>query len=193
MDYEKKYKDALSRARSMYESQDDAELAAHIFPELRESEVERIREGIVETIKQCPDTFLNPKNRDEMLAYLEKQKEATCFAELMNKLTATEQEVMFNAWPKEEKEQKPVEWSEADKEAFDMCIDAIPKAWKTKNGILLTKWLKDNIHLQSKQEWSEEDEKMLKLCEDFVSEFHSIEAMQVKSWLKSLRARLNAK
>ena len=38
-------------------------------------------------------------------------------------------------------------------------------------------------------EWSEEDEKMRKLCEDFVSEFHSIEAMQVKSWLKSLRLR----
>ena len=54
-------------------------------PELAGSEDERIRQGIVETIKQCPDTFLNPKNRDKMLAYLEKQKE-----------------------------QKPEEWSEAD-------------------------------------------------------------------------------
>lgn len=59
-----------------------------------------------------------------------------------------------NAKPKQE-------WSEEDEEALDMCLDAIPKAWKTKSGILLTKWLKDNIHLQSKQEWSEEDEKML--------------------------------
>ena len=59
-----------------------------------------------------------------------------------------------------QKEQKP-DWSEEDKEALDMCLDAIPKAWKTKSGILLTKWLKDNIHLQPKQEWSEEDETRL--------------------------------
>ena len=42
------------------------------------------------------------------------------------------------------------EWSEEDEEALDMCLDAIPKRWKTKSGILLTKWLKDNIHPQSK-------------------------------------------
>jgi len=49
------------------------------------------------------------------------------------------------------------EWSDEDEEALDMCLDAIPKRWKTKSGILLTKWLKDNIRPQSKQEWSEED------------------------------------
>ena len=51
------------------------EIFKALAPELAESEDERIRKAIVETIKQCPDTFLNPKNRDEMLAYLEKQKE----------------------------------------------------------------------------------------------------------------------
>ena len=53
------------------------------------------------------------------------------------------------------------DWSDEDKEALDMCLDAIPKRWKTKSGILLTKWLKDNIHLQLKQEWSDEDKEML--------------------------------
>jgi hypothetical protein len=46
-----------------------------LVPELCESEDEEIRRAIVETIKQCPYDFLNPKNRDKMLAYLEKQKE----------------------------------------------------------------------------------------------------------------------
>lgn len=46
-----------------------------VILERKESEDERIRKSIVETIKQCPDTFLNPKNRDRMLAYLERQKE----------------------------------------------------------------------------------------------------------------------
>lgn len=55
---------------------------------------------------------------------------------------------------------KPAEWSEEDEEALDMCLDAIPKKWKTKSGILLTKWLKDNIHPQTKREWSEKDEEM---------------------------------
>ena len=56
-------------------------------PELREGEDERIRKNIVATIEQCPDDFLNPKNRDRMLDWLEKQKEP-----------------------------KPAEWSEEDKD-----------------------------------------------------------------------------
>lgn len=56
--------------------ENDTEALYEIIPELAESEDkdEKIRKGIVETIKQCPDTFLNPKNRDEMIAYLEKHK-----------------------------------------------------------------------------------------------------------------------
>ena len=53
----------------------DKEALEALIPELTESKDERIRKGIVETIKQCPDTFLNPKNRDEMITYLEKLKE----------------------------------------------------------------------------------------------------------------------
>ena len=49
--------------------------AARVLPELRESEDERVRKSIVKTIEQCPDDFLNPKNRDRMLAYLEKQEQ----------------------------------------------------------------------------------------------------------------------
>ena len=51
------------------------EACAIFIPELRESEDEQVRKSIVATIKQCPDDFLNPKNRDRMLAYLERQKE----------------------------------------------------------------------------------------------------------------------
>jgi len=42
----------------------------------------------------------------------------------------------FNLQPKSE-------WSKEDSEALDMCLDAIPKVWKTKSGKLLTAgWLK---------------------------------------------------
>ena len=44
---------------------------------------------------------------------------------------------------------KSAELNEEDKEALDMCLDAIPKAWKTKNGVLLTDWLKKHLHPQN--------------------------------------------
>ncbi len=52
------------------------------------------------------------------------------------------------------------EWSEEDKEAIDMCLDAIPKAWKTKSGVLLTKWLKE--HIQPRNEWSKEEKEKIR-------------------------------
>lgn len=48
------------------------------------------------------------------------------------------------------------EWNEEDKEAFDMCINVIPKRWRTKSGTLLTNWLKE--HLRHSWKSSEEQE-----------------------------------
>lgn len=75
-----------------------------VVEELEESEDERIMKDIIASVEW--NSGLTQERKAKIYAYLKKQKEATCFAELMNKLTATEQEVMFNAWPKEEKEQK---------------------------------------------------------------------------------------
>ena len=76
---EKAYKEALERAKAYHSDltrlHHPREIVEEIFPELAESEDERIRKAIIATIEQCPDDFLNPKNRDRMLSYLEKQKE----------------------------------------------------------------------------------------------------------------------
>ena len=69
-----------------------------VILEPKESEDERIRISIVETIKQCPDTFLNSKNRDRMLAYLERQKE-----------------------------HHPVEWSEVEQNVIGCAVDVLEK------------------------------------------------------------------
>ena len=73
----KAYDDALKRASHVkgYKTLTPKEAAEYIFPQLHESEDERIRKAIVATIEQCPDDFLNPKNRDRMLDWLEKQKD----------------------------------------------------------------------------------------------------------------------
>ena len=74
MDYEKKYKEALNWMQSLYDGLHGATKkdAEHYFPELKESEDERIRKELIcflETeIPQCAA-------RDKYVAWLEKQKE----------------------------------------------------------------------------------------------------------------------
>ena len=95
------------------------------IPELRESYDERVRKNIVATIEQCPDDFLSPKNRDRMLAYLEKLKEQKpkTFNEPYN---PDEYEVVMegNATSLKRKEQKPT-WSEEDKRILKGIIGKI--------------------------------------------------------------------
>ena len=80
MDFEKKYNEALERARMYYNelhhcrAKEELEI---IFPELRESEDERIRKaiiGLIEELQRSDKNFAGVELA-EMLAYLEKQKE----------------------------------------------------------------------------------------------------------------------
>lgn len=66
MDYEQKYKDALERAKRMFSEKE----LNYLFPELKESEDERIRKEIIEYIK----TGTYHKN---WVVWLEKQEEKT--------------------------------------------------------------------------------------------------------------------
>jgi len=78
MDYEKKYNDALNLAKSYYGNGCN-EFLDTIFPELSESEDERIRREIIDFICQKIDRGSVTKEQREKsnswLAYLEKQKE----------------------------------------------------------------------------------------------------------------------
>ena len=139
-----------------------------LIPELAENEDERIRKAII-----CG------------MNALKGQKMETFAGIPINDCLA---------WLKKQKEQKPAEWSEEDEEALDMCLDAIPTRWKTKSGILLTKWLKDNIHPHPKQEWSEEDKKMLDAIIDMVSNslYEPLCPREgMLAWLKSLPQRFS--
>ncbi len=83
MDYEKMYKEALKRVRRLHDrmlvlSSTDALVASSelefIFPELAESEDERIKKGIIEIIKAVSgpdcDVYLDEKKQDTSLAWL---------------------------------------------------------------------------------------------------------------------------
>ena len=80
VDYEKKYKEALERMKSWARGEhpecftEARKAAEFVFPELAESEDEKIRKAIIELVKQSSH-ILNPMNQKSMIAWLEKQKE----------------------------------------------------------------------------------------------------------------------
>ena len=84
MDYEKEYKEALERARDVYTYYcDDREQLRKIestFPELKESEDEKVRKELIDAVQSLWDNDALPmplttRRRNEWLAWLEKQKQ----------------------------------------------------------------------------------------------------------------------
>ena len=82
MDYEKKYKEALERARQFSEKpylEDSKGIVDYIFPELKESEGERIKEALIHLVNSNKELSFGIDNYDnikwsDILAWLEKQK-----------------------------------------------------------------------------------------------------------------------
>ena len=78
--YEKLYKEALERAKYLKENTDSVGAKdisynfEYIFPELRESEDEKIRKELIDIVKKSPITFAFD-NKDKVLSWLEKQGE----------------------------------------------------------------------------------------------------------------------
>jgi len=77
MDYEKKYKDALDRAKEKYSACSAPALLEYIFPELKESEGERIVKCLLNYFNHVRYNGLDLKGTDvdEVIAWLEKQGE----------------------------------------------------------------------------------------------------------------------
>ena len=198
MDYEKKYNEALNWMRELYPGLHGAtkEDAEHYFPELRESEDERIRKGLVGLVSTVGEYYLKLDSRNKMLAWLEKQKEqkgldvtdycqpihpdiAKVLPDVINNLTWKEDE---------QKEQKPAEWDELQSE-FKNINEAFEDGKKEVVGN------PEKYGLQKPAEWSEEDEVYLqdalwcikqaeKSCKDGNDKGACWSA---ERWLKSLR------
>ena len=88
MDYEKAYNEAIERAKqfmSEHPTRAEADLMVALFPELKESEDERIRTRLLEYFHgfkdsaECP-VFWEGLNIDNILTWLEKQKDINCLA-----------------------------------------------------------------------------------------------------------------
>ena len=78
MDYEKVYKEALERARKSHDKANGfikKEWIENIFPELKESEDERIRKSLIDFVEQYGDNYYGQIAKASAIAWLEKQGE----------------------------------------------------------------------------------------------------------------------
>ena len=162
MDYKERYEKALAIARKLYNEAKaigftsdmvDYEL---IFPELKESDDERIRKELINFFKHYPNIIVKKERRNDWIAWLEKQRYSEF--ELENEYWRG-----YDDDAKKQGEQKPA-WSEEDEEMFKRFVDLIPQYMTAHGYNELFNWfksLKDRVQPQPKQEWSEEEEKML--------------------------------
>lgn len=187
MDYKEKYEQALSKARQFSEhplQEDSAGIVEYIFPELKESEDERIRKELITWLQNIEGQVLPIDRYNAALSWIEKQGE-----------------------------QKPAEWSEED-DGFLNLLFAIftnehPNGVFSTDNITVFKgncvtsnriiaWLKSiKNRVQPKQEWSEEDEQYLLVCKNALVKYQTTDkwdAHIISHWLedklKSLKGRV---
>lgn len=188
-----RYDQAIKVAKSKIKNDKDHVLyeddIIEIFPELKESEDERIRKwliALIEWSKSYAASGITSDEAKEMTAWLEKQKtsdealqylkenhspsEVSDFQAAMNIAVAKAYDKGYNDGLKKQDEQKPV-WSEEDATHYNRILKELnlqkempinaSVIEEVKSDIIWFKSLKDRVLPQPKQEWSEEDEKML--------------------------------
>ena len=166
MDYEKAYSSHLDAAKVIFNSDNTSfevkEALRCIFPELAESEDERIRKALIKFFRGT-DNWANLKySGKEIVAYLEKQKEQKPEQETWPNLSNCIHDCkncMGKCFYRKEKyqEQKPAEWSEED-ELYINAIICMCKGEFVSEGSRqqILSWLK-SLHPQLKQEWTDKD------------------------------------
>lgn len=175
-------KELVDWVRGIYQNLNDAEKrdAIRFFPELKESEDERIRK---ELISQVEKSKHHPADKARWIAYLEKQEQKPVERATMRDFNYHEGEPDEKAWsrlfailnyaeatsddtPGEEIQaltnwiegkQKPA-WSEEDESILN---NIIAYRYLNVDDLEWIKKLPKRFNLQPKQEWSEEDETKL--------------------------------
>lgn len=127
--YEQKYKEAFERAKSLIDFCSDSELKTleHVFPELKESEDEKIRKALIFHYQGDGCLCTNEYRIDykDICAWLKKQgerKEATCVADIIDRLSDKEQDILFKEL-EIQKEQKSAEKVKSKFKVGDWVID----------------------------------------------------------------------
>lgn len=199
----KAYDEALERAKAYHRNElsgSRKEITEYIFPELRESEDERIRKEMIKYFTEIKSTVPigSPNHFDSYLAYLERQKEQKHAPDdLQKSFEAGQMSIVDN--PEQYGLCKKTEWSEVDKMVLNSAIFWLERTLTVEKAIDIS--TRDcplsmnetldklkSLHPQAKRYWSEEDEKMLESIVNLVAGADSQPlGLRFKqfSWLKS--------
>ena len=214
----KAYDEAIKRAQAKMEEAkvfdyDDEQTSytirlttTDIFPELKESEDERIKEQIIwDRIKQMYNDMDDAAKSQVERAFpeLTESEDEKIRKDIINYLALYKDAIgeEYESWIAwlEKQGEKPAEWSEEDKDMFKSIITRLhshPDVDKTEydKSYHWLKSLKDRIQPQHKQGWSKEDEKMLDEIHEFFDK-HMINPIKhdmddYAKFIKSLKNRV---
>ena len=200
MDYKQKYEEALRLAKSYYDTSDGGanQFLDTLFPELRESEDERIRKTLIEELSACNTVGelkfrLPAPTREECIAWLEKQKEPKPVdEEELSKFC----EANFNAGkrvvlnnPEEYGLPKPAGWSEEDDQLIGFIFDLLNDLfWRKDWAMSKEECLERLKSLRPSWKPSEDEERLINTSISFLKDFADKgyeNAVECIDWLKS--------
>lgn len=186
MDYKEKYEKALEWMKSIYPTMQgsDKEDAEHYFPELTESEDERIRKILIHIVKGACNKYGIKYIGDEiteekLLSYLEKRKEPRDYHDLYKGISQSE-------WFKQNyegkslgEEENPKEWSEEDEKQIRQIERIVKDAGCTQK-------LQEQIHnwfksLRPQSRWKPSEEQM-EAFKSYIEDFQARAEAAVGGW-----------
>lgn len=168
--YEQKYKELIEKLQTAKEKSGGYTFSSvidAILLELKESEDERIRKEIIQSIQDNMCVI----HKDKCIAWLEKQGE-------QNHAWSEEDELMIK---------DAIHWINEFQKS-NRCKDENDM----QNSVTCENWLKslqDRVQLQPKQEWSEEDERIYQSIVDDTVQENQLDSNQL-AWIKSLKDRV---
>lgn len=191
MDYKAKYEEALDRAKSFQEKY-GGDYAGFIFPELAESEDERIRQQIEQALIEHDWGVTYLVSKEDCLAWLERQKGPQLTEEVkewkkdLDRLLKERygQNSKVATATLDSEKQKEQDWNKKP----CLTCDEYDKGYKQGYTEGCTTGYNKAILEQPKQEWSEEDEDNLKAIIRIIEDNDS-DWKELTDWLKSLRTQ----
>ena len=182
----KDYKEKLELARDWYNNQSTTKkekvLLENLFPELKESEEERIRKEIIQFLQLPHPQFVGKRNQEKWIDWLEKQGE--------QKTVSKTEPIVEGLTTEFQKQVSHLIASAMDKE-HDYNWSYVKWAANA-----LLNYAKHELEKQCEQKpaWSEEDDYILNLVGQFTSKGYKphpkIPSLEfVQDWLKSLKER----
>lgn len=195
MDYEKKYKEALERAKAVLEiaaNKEEAEgYVSTIFPEIKESEDERIKKTLINFFSKGAeyDSSTNGIKDRNIIAWLEKQGEQSSLninRECLKGIKRVQEYQDLSDWEKEFDKIASMYAHNKNQEGYN-------DSWYVKERAAeMLYYAKKELEKQGGQKpaWSEKDEEHYKACLQYFDEVNpDMVYYKDYQWLKSLKQR----